>query len=328
MNYKELPPDQRIELASQYALLLVADNKPDREIISILKSDYGLTEEQATQAIGAMRSNYKNEYNSTLSSNLFKALGTLGGSLFVCLVYYLFGKEVDDTAGTIYFIFAGLAGLVGVAALIITGRIIGERFSGLLGPIRDAFTRPAAEQDTVDKILEGVAIMSFLFLCFLSGAHFLKSGAVNVKQVVTIDNCIIAKPVRYEFTRGKGARHWYAFKFMDHNLEFRFYDAYYTYSNNPGALDKLKVGDTVSIQLRDQKTFSLYQFPHNTGELDIINLGLHGRFLVDLDYRNVCYSKERKKFFHVLLAVFAGVMPVIFLKNQYYNKKPDRQTTR
>src|SRR5689334_15557805 len=96
MNYKDLPLDERITLASQYALLLVADNKPLEEIIGILKSDYALTEEQAAQAFAAMRSNYKAEYNSTVRSNVLNALGAIGLCFFAFLLYYFMGKEMGS----------------------------------------------------------------------------------------------------------------------------------------------------------------------------------------------------------------------------------------
>ena len=75
MDYKDLPLPKRIERASQSALLLVADNKRTPEILHSLTSDFALTQEQAAQAVGAMRKTYKNEYDLNVRNNFLKALG-------------------------------------------------------------------------------------------------------------------------------------------------------------------------------------------------------------------------------------------------------------
>lgn len=58
MDYKDRPLEDRKDLATQYAAFLMAENKPNREIISILKSDYALSYDEAVQAFEAARSNY------------------------------------------------------------------------------------------------------------------------------------------------------------------------------------------------------------------------------------------------------------------------------
>src|SRR5688572_13915975 len=94
MNYKKLSLDQRINLASQYALLLVADTRSTEEIIGILKKDCKLTEEQDAQAFAVMHTDYKAAYNSTVRR--YKALGIMGSSLRVFLACYFIGKEMGS----------------------------------------------------------------------------------------------------------------------------------------------------------------------------------------------------------------------------------------
>ncbi|AEW01880.1 hypothetical protein A4D02_07705 [Niastella koreensis] len=327
MNYKDLPLEQRMELASQYALLLMADDKVVPEIIKLLITDYALSEEQAAQAVIAMRTNYKKEYNSTQSSKLFKALVALGFSVFAALAYYFMGKEMGS-AGILAFIFVVLFGLGGVGALFMIGGIIGEQFSKPGNNKRPVIAKRARKPDNVDKFLQYAAIMSGILLCFAAYEYFFRARNVDVTKIVTINHCIITEPVEYEHTSGKSRTYYYKLKFRGSGLEFRFFDRYYKYSNNMETLNKLREGDTVSIQLLNQEAFNYYQYANYTDNLEIINLGQHGRFLVDHNYRNARIRIEQIRAFNLFLTVFACVMSLVFFKHLYNNKKHRRQTSR
>jgi hypothetical protein len=325
MSYKDLPLDQRMELASQYALLLVADNKPTEEIIRTLKWDYALTEEQATQAFAAMRSNYKSEYNSTVRSNIIKTLGVIGVSLFAFLSYYFMGKEMGRS-GTFFIIIAMVFGLGALGALIVAGRTIWEKFSNPTKPAPIS-GKIARKQDEIDKVIQGLTFISFMLLCFSAYQYFSRSNIIDVNKVTTVENCIITEPVRRESTGGKNPSHYYRLKLRGHNLDFRFFDNYYRYSNKAWLVSELKEWDTVSIQIfTDYQQFFDYQY--STGNLDLINLGRNGRFLVDHGYRNAAIKKSNKTNFYVLLDVFAGVLLISIFKNLYHNVKYRRQTIR
>ena len=326
MKYKDLPLDQRMELASQYVLLLVADNKPAWVIISIIKKDYALTDEQAAQAVKAMRTNYKAEYNSTVRRNLLIAFGAAGVILVTFFFFYFMGDGLGHASAflTLWAISFGLGGIV---ALFVIARIIWDRFSKPTAQ-KPGITKPARKLDNVDKVLQTAAIMSGIFLCFSGYEYFFRARIVDVTKIVTVNNCVITEPVKYEHTRGKSRSYYYAFKLRGSDLDFRFFDRYYNYSNGEWYVSKLKEGDTVSIQLLNQEAFNYYQYPYNTNKLEIINLGQHGRFLVDHSYRNGRIRKDQVSAFNLFLTVFACVMPLIFFKHLYNNKKHRRQTAR
>lgn len=304
MDYKDLPLDQRLELASQYALLLVADNKLTSEIIEIIRSDYALTEEQAAQAVGAMRKNYKNEYDINVRNNFLKAFGALGVSLMAFLFYYFIGKEMGS-AGILFIILAFVFGLGGVGALLGMGSIMVDKLS-----------KPATaarKLSEFDKVLQGIAFMSGFVLCLAAYEFFFQPHFVDKAQVVTINNCIITQPVNYKHTGGKNRSYYYVLKLRGSNVDFHFKDNYYKYSNTAWLVSELKQFDTVSIQLL-QKDTDLINNKYNTGAVDILNVGLNGHFLVDHDSRNAKVHEEDKNVLYISLYIFLAAVAIILVK--------------
>lgn len=80
MDYKDRPLEDRKNLATQYALFLMAESKPNREIIHILKSDYALTNEEAAQVFEVARSNYNGPVFDAIDKKLLLWAG-------LCIVF-------------------------------------------------------------------------------------------------------------------------------------------------------------------------------------------------------------------------------------------------
>jgi hypothetical protein len=323
MDYKDLPLDERIKLASEYALLLVADNKPSEDITGTLKRDYALTEEQAAQALAAMRTDYKSEYEATVRSNFFKALGAFGFSLFAFLCYYFMGKEMGS-AGTFLIVFAILFAFAGLGALAMMGRIIGEKLSAITFFKKPLFANHVRKLDEYDKALHTFICMSLFFLCFAAWEYFFHKDIIDVNKIVTVNNCIITQPVKRESTGGKSPRYYYVLKFRGSILEYRFYNNYYNYSNHAWYFSELTERDTVSIQVKN-KDLNTMRNEYSTGAIDVVNLGRHGRFLIDHASRNALLEEAHKKLFYVFLAVFGGLLFIQFFKNYYHNLEYNRQ---
>lgn len=321
MSYKDLPLDERLKLASQYALLLVADNKPTDEIIGILKQDYALTQEQAAQAFAAMRSNYKTDYNASVLNNLLQALGIIAFCVAAFLFYYFTAKEMAGLR-TFFIIIAMLFGIMALLALIQTGRIILEKFSAPATPVSNSATLKEQSPfirkiDDVDKTLFYFCFISLLIFAFEAYQYFFDIGTVDVKKITTIDNCIVTERVRHESTSGKNRRYYYILKLRGHNLEFRFFETYYSHSREPYLIKTIKTWDTVSVQLRNED-LDLFEDQYSEEEIEIVNLKFQGRFLVDHDYRNARVRKDNKTTFYALLAVSGSLIILIILKNLYH----------
>jgi hypothetical protein len=336
MEYKDLPLDQRIELASQYALLLVADIKSNEEIIGILKQDYALTDEQAIQAFTAMRSKYRREYNTTVRSNALNALGSLGFSLLAFLFYYFVGKDLGRS-GTLSYVIAFFFGIGALGAFFFVIKIVREKLS-----------KPAIAQkrqqviqvkmysgantsglDNFDKTMGVLFLMSVMFLCGFGYNYFFNTGVVNEKKITTIHQCIVTEPVRHVREKsGKSFYYYYALKLRGHNLECRFLDDYYEYIRNKRPIRAIQVWDTVSIQVFD-KDLDFFNDQYSTGKIDLVNLGIHGHFLLNHAHRNADIKRSHKTNFYVLLTVFAGLVLVALLKKPFLKIiKSGRHTAR
>ncbi len=92
MDYKKLPLDERIQLASKYAPMLMADVRSKNEIIGLLKNDYALTKEQALQAFEMGFANRKpvmDEFDKTMYT-----LAVLS-FLLLCIISYQYFSSAN-----------------------------------------------------------------------------------------------------------------------------------------------------------------------------------------------------------------------------------------
>lgn len=176
------------------------------------------------------------------------------------------------------------------------------------------------QPDEVDKSLFGLAFFSFLLLCFLAYNYFTNAGIINVNNITTVENCIITERVRRERTSGKNPDYYYVFKLRGHNLECRFFDDYYDYSNGTSFIRALRQWDTVSIQIFTSD-LEFWENPYSKGKINIVNLAIHGRFLVDHGYRNAQVSKSNKTNLYALMLVVTAFILLIFLKSLYHTLK-------
>jgi hypothetical protein len=315
MDYKELPLEERIQLASQYALLLTADVKSNEEIIGILKADYALTDEQAVQAFASMSSDYKAEYNSTVRGNFLKALGLIGVSLAAFLFYYFMGKEMGSL-GILAGILAFFCGTSALGAVVLLGRIVWDKLNLLIVKKGRPGGTVSIGYDQFDKMMGTFVFISFFLLCLFSYEYFSNAGIVDENNIATIHNCIVTQPVRYENTGGKSRSYYYTFKFKGSDLEFNFFDRYYKYAKDVSLISTLKKGDTVSVQI-EKADLPKTNDPTVSGRINLVNLAINNVFFIDHAYRNARVSKSNKISFYVLLAAFSVIVLVLLLKKLY-----------
>ena len=314
MNYNELPLDQRIELAAQYALLLMADMKPKEEIIRILKNDYALTEKQAMRAFGVMKSDYKKEYHSTVNSNIYKTLGILTVSLVVFIGYFFMGREIGGGFGTGIIILSCFFGIAAIGGLIFTGTMLREKIGFTLKlPHVNFFAGPV---DQFDKNVMPLAFLAFAFFCICSFRYFNHAGIIDESKITNIPGCIVTEPVRYKNTGGKNRRYYYAFKFRGHNLECRFFEDYYRYARDRSLVRTIKIWDTVSIQLLNED-LAVFEDQYSTGKINFINLSFKNRVIIDHAYRNDKVDKSNKTKFYAIMVICGSLILILILKRFY-----------
>lgn len=311
MDYKELPLEERIQLASQYALLLTADNKSNEEIFDILKSDYALTDEQATQAFASMRSTNKTEYNLTVRGNFLKAVGLIVFCLLAFIVYYFMGKEMGSLA-PLSWVVAFLFGICVMGAVVLMARIIWDKVSFRVvkkGSYSISF-------DQFDKAMASFAFVSLFSLCMGCYVYYTHVGIIKENEITTIHGCLLTEPVRHGHTGGKTTSYYYAFKFRGSNLEFRFFDYYYRYAKDVSRIKTIKKGDTVSVQIA-KTDLPETNDPDASGRINLVNLAFNNVFFIDHNYRNARVNKSNQTIFYVSQVAMAVIILILLLKKLF-----------
>lgn len=74
MSYAELPLEDRIGQASEYALLLIEDSVLEEDVIKRLQETFALTEEQAMEALLKTRTEYSKEFRLLQKQSISRAI--------------------------------------------------------------------------------------------------------------------------------------------------------------------------------------------------------------------------------------------------------------
>jgi hypothetical protein len=321
MDYKNLPVEERITLASQYALLLVGDNKPVSEIIGLLKRDYSLTQEQATEAFAKMRSEYKQEYVASTNKNLKDLISAIILIGFIVLIYYILGTEMGSWSAfpLVLAIFFGLAGLAAFTVLL---RTFWEKYTSTTRQIQNPSGLYSVITGKDGKLHYTGQFTCIIFVLFVITAvlYFGKSELVNQKEIATVQKLIISEPLQTGYTGNRHKSYYYTFKFKGHSNEFRFNKAYYKYAMYP--LD-FNPGDTVSVQINYDDLNSVEN--HLDSEpVELLNVARgEGDFFVDHTYRNAQLNRRNKNNLNYSMAIL-GAMLLITIARAFYIAKTNR----
>jgi hypothetical protein len=326
MDYKEMPVEERIKKASEYALLVVADNKPEEEIIGILKKDFNLTHEQAFEAFTKMRSEYKEEYASTTNSNVYKLVGSIAFCVFVVIAYYFMGSEMGSFKA-FPMLFVVLFGFAALGGIIVLSRTLWEKYTS--PAFRQIHKKPATlpapgKGENLHWTSFGL-LLAFVIFFATASVYFGNSGIVNGNEIETIQDLIISNPVTQDHTSGKNRSYYYIFTFRGHQNEFRFYDDYYKYSKYPLDVSTFKEGDTISIQIFYEDWKSLIN-SQDKSTIKMINVARKNAFFIDHAFRNAQLKKDHTNQLKFGL-IFLGAMLVVKLIwiGLNYFKRDERQ---
>jgi len=312
MDYKDMPVEERIKKASEYALLVVADNKPEEEIIGILKRDFDLTHEQAFEAFTKMRSEYKEEYASTTNSNAYKLIGSIAFCVFAAIAYYFLGSGMGGFKA-FPMIFVVLFGFAALGSIIVLSRTLWEKYTS------PAFRRINKKTTTLPAAGNGEnlhwtsfgLLLAFIIVFATSSVYFGNSGIVNGNEIETIRGLIVNNPVTLDHTSGKNKSYYYIFTFREHQNEFRFYDNYYKYSKYPLDETTFKEGDTISIQIFYEDWQSLTN-SEDKSTIKMINVARGNTFFIDHAFRNAQLKKDHASQLKIAL-IFLGATVVVKL---------------
>ncbi len=292
MNYAELPLDERIRMASDYALLLIEDSLNEESIVTGLQSQFFLTQEQALLALSRTRSVHKEAYNRSLNAAVLKAVA----SLFVSIVSATFYVAMGEEAGTFLILIGGFFLLSGLGAFaLITQKILDRLFySPTL--IEKRLSKGDRDEPPRRDWTVNLFLGSFVLFAVATVLYLKQAGYEETRDVVTVHSLHLKRPPVRQSTGGDAERYYYLFQFAEYSNEFRFDESYYEYAGNNFQSQDFRVGDTLSVQVRSKDYYDKLYW-HREGEVAVVNIINKNLPAIDLILRNQKVLRKNKVFF-------------------------------
>lgn len=309
MNYADLPLQQRIDMAADYALVLVTDYVTEDEIVGELANMFSLSEKEALLAYSKTRTKHRQQFNKRQNETIWKALA----SVFICgicsIFYLAAGEEVGWPALLLGGIFlVGAFGAIGAAI----EKLI-ERVFFTPGMIQERLEKNRYS-DSKRKDWSVELFTAALFFAFFAGVvYFKKPGIEELKGTTIIHGVKLKRPVE---TTKKGDG--YQFQFEQFRNQFHLKSSYLDFVNYNFSPQLLQPGDTLSIELRNKEYFGKLQLPQNdeVENVEMNNILLHSKPLINWQARNVANQQQYEEIFLIALAVFVLSLVVMFIRHK------------
>lgn len=310
MSYSHLSVEERIQKASEYALLLVQEEKPGTDLTSELARVFDLTHEQATEACVRMRRNFESVYQQSLSGKIRLAWGSAAVSALMMVFFYFMAAEL--AWGYFFFVLVSAGGLIGALGMIAKWQ--GDKRRQL----KDQF--PLAGTATADNrriSTIGELVIFFLLVTVIAAFIYTNgSGRTDINEVTVVKNLVLSGYVESKSTGGKNPDHYYLFHVEGMNSPLKWLDDYYSYGHRGLAPGDFSAGDTISIMLKKEKAAGLLE-NSSTGPVTIYNVQHKGSWLLDLEERNRLKKSEDRR----LLFIFGGLLlgvSILFIAGMRY----------
>jgi hypothetical protein len=312
VNYSELPLDERIEKAAEYALLLIDDEKPDIDILPELQTMFLLSEEQAKKAYELMRSRFNQEYQQATNTKINRAwvatlaAGVIGG-------FYLFSSEAYGLPWLIIALFFGLIVVNGVTML---PKLYRERKN----PPGEYFRMVDYEkQNSTKKKDDFVANLPafFMFMTAITCFVFVRQcNVINTGRIITINNLQVAERVVKLSDHARHPSYYYLFHFAGYPADFKLNQTIYRYSAFTIFDSSFYPGLKVNIEI-DKDDVEKMRDKTNSHHIDLLNIGKYDYWLIDQNLRNELVKKEDRKNFLLFGGLFLASCVISFVAIRY-----------
>ena len=231
MDYKDLPQDEKMAHAEQYALVLKDEIKLQEQIVDELSSIFYLTKKDALQAYVNSKQKYKTEYSSSNKRKISQMLVTLVVSTTVAVIYL--GISAEKGFGFVFII----------AIIFILSAIGIFNFSGSIIFDNVNIKYPWANLIKKNFFIGIFPSVAFMFLFLGYNAIW---GEMLVNKDMETRTYKLNEDVIYKSTGGKSPTHYYYFRFNGFDKDFRLWQSEYKYADR-NYLKELKKGDSVTI---------------------------------------------------------------------------------
>ena len=312
MNYDELPLNERIQKAAEYAVILIDDERVDIDILGELQTTFSLNEEQAKKAYELMRSGFKTEYQQALKNKINRAwLATVSAVLIAA--FYLFTSEFYGVPWLLIALLFGLAAANGVTML---PKLYRERKN----PPDEYFRLIDFEKKNITRKKDDFAARLPVFFMFMTAitcfALIRQWRIINTSHIVTVNNLRIAEPVVKLSDHGKNPRYYYLFHFVGHPGDFKLKETIYEYSEFAILDSSFYPGLAVNIEI-DKEDFKKMRDVTASHNIDLLNIGKYNYWLIDQNLRNQRVKNENKKNFLLFGALFLASCVISFVVIRY-----------
>lgn len=307
MRYQDLPVEERMQKASEYALLSIDTDLPQEEVIKEMQQTFYLNEAQAAAAFAQMRKNYRSEYRGAVNRSITRGVILLITSVLIGVFYYFIGQEFG-----FFLFFAILCFLGGLGALLQIGKKISERFFHSSNPGNNPFVYKDKDGKEQLHWTTSLLFLSFFLMLVTGFIYFSKSGYLDLNKVATAKGLLIREEVTKGKEGGKNPDYYYEFVFAGVVHTVRFFDDYYEYAEHHMHKDLFKKGDWVDITISKEDEARFYS-DYERLEVKMYNIYRDGVPLVDLEYRNEQVLKKNEKTFYIMCAVFTASLTLMVL---------------
>lgn len=300
MNNVDLSEEQRIQQATEYCLLLFEENIFESQIISTIQDVFKLSRENAELSfLRAKQVNAKKYSKSRVRIVWIAGVNFVLMALTSILIYV----AADEMESMVYKAGAALFALISFSSLII---LLKTLFEGL-----EANKKIKTKSRSNPNGFKLLLITVFFFFAYLF-IYKTKDGEVDTNKIKVIDHLILSEKVRKGETGGKGSYSYYEYSFKSSPHKFRLPQMFYTYSDERIGEVDFNIGDTLSIQIRESDMQDFEQKTEPT-VINIINVTLGGRFIIDHVKRNSSVHKSNKeKFSYSTIALVIVILGIIF----------------
>jgi hypothetical protein len=201
MDYADLPLEERMNKAREYALLLAEEEPPVLDIPGQMQQTFKLTQAQAEEAYQDMKREFRTAYFAASSARIWKAIAA-ALVLGTVALFYAFMSERISALALIIALFFGLAAL-GAAGQFV--KLSDERW--LKNAISRAFFRQTTAGKSEIHSTGGLLLISLLFLV-ISGCMLLANANVyEPDELAIVDGLQLSDAPEKIVGRGKTVIH-------------------------------------------------------------------------------------------------------------------------
>lgn len=307
MSYQDLPVEERMQKAAEYALLSIDSDLPQEEVICEIQQTFCLSEAQAIAAFGRMRNDYRQPYEGAVNKSITRGAFSLLASVLAGSMYCLMGQESTIFLGLAFLFFLG-----GLGAVMHMGKKISERFSFTSKPTKRNYAGKAKEGKEEDHWTSAVLVFAFIIMVVSGYHHFSRSGYLDLDGLVTVKGLRIRGDITQGETTGKNPDYYYQFTFEGTVHHYRFFDEYYKWASHPMSRGLFQSGETVDITIRKADEAMIPE-GFEPMALNMYNIYRDGVPLVDLGYRNDQILYKNRKYFYIGMALFVGALVLVLI---------------